>query len=351
MQNCGIYSCICHFFYVPLRTFCAHDMKLSIITINRNNAAGLRRTMESVFSQTYQDFEYIVVDGASTDGSVDVIREYESIHSLNVQSFNFIWISEPDTGIYNAMNKGVEITLGKRVVDTFNRSTLCGDKNKEINRSEQSGDKHGEADQPKQSGVENKGDEDGYVLMLNSGDYLVNEHVIERIMPELDGTDIIQGNIIKVENRKEIVCRGYGKTDISFLDAMGGNFLHQASFCRSELFVKYGYFDESYKINGDTVFYAKCLGFGNASFRYVDINIAYFDTTGISADPGAKWVELRKEEDERYAKMFSSRMWEMFHHDKKKYTLYEKLHAHKWSWCLTMAMVHICNFLYKKHDE
>ena len=314
-------------------------MKLSIITINRNNAAGLRKTMESVFAQTYRDFEYIVVDGASDDGSVEVVKEFEQKNNHSLQGGDgvgfFTWLSELDTGIYNAMNKGIEIASGLRFVNALNRSELVEDK-------------HGEADRPKQSGVENKGNEDGYVLMLNSGDYLVDGHVIERIMPELDGTDIIQGNIIKVENRKEIVCRGYGKSDISFIDAMGGNFLHQASFCRSELFVKYGYFDESYKINGDTVFYAKCLGFGNASFRYVDINIAYFDTTGISADPGAKWVELRKEEDERYAKMFSSRMWEMFHHDKKKYTLYDKLHAHKWSWCLTMAMVHICNLLYKK---
>ena len=270
--------------------------KLSIITINRNNAAGLRKTMESVFSQTYRDFEYIVIDGASTDESVEVIRT----SALQAEGLDFKWISEPDTGIYNAMNKGLKMA-------------------------------HGE-----------------YTLMLNSGDYLVDEHVVERVMLELHTEDIIQGNIVTLQDGEEIVERGYGKSDITFIDVMKNHFLHQASFCRRDLFDKYGYFDESYKINGDTVFYAKCLGFGNASFRYVDVSIAYFDTTGISADPAGKWVALRKEEDERYAQMFSNRMWDMFYKEEKKIKLYNKLQAHRWSWNLTMAVAHICEWLYKE---
>lgn len=273
-------------------------MKLSIITINRNNAAGLRKTMASVFSQTYRDFEYIVVDGASTDESVEVIKEFELSfhHSINP---SLIWTSEPDSGIYDAMNRGVRKSNGE------------------------------------------------YTLMLNSGDYLVDEHVIERVLPELGGTDIVQGNIIKVQEGKKIVERGYGKSDITFIDVMKNHFLHQASFCRRDLFERYGYYDESYKINGDTVFYAKCLGFGDASFRYVDINIAFFDITGISADPEGKWIVLRKEEDERYAQMFSNRMWDLFYKEEKKINLYDKLHAHRWSWNLTMAIAHLCNWIYK----
>lgn len=298
-------------------------MRLSIITINYNNADGLRKTMESVFAQTYRDFEYIIVDGASSDGSVEIVKEFaQKLENGDLRLKNFKWSSEPDTGIYNAMNKGIEIAEGKRVVNSFNRSE----------RSE----------------CENKVTEEGYVLMLNSGDYLVDEHVIERIIPELDGTDIVQGNIIKVEAGKEVVERGYGKSDITFIDVMKNHFLHQASFCRRELFERYGYFDDSYKINGDTVFYAKCLGFGDASFRYVDINIAYFDTTGISADPEGKWIALRKEEDERYAQMFSKRMWDLFYKEEKKINLYNKLHAHRWSWTLTMAIAYLYNCVYRK---
>ena len=144
-------------------------MKLSIITINRNNASGLKRTIESVVSQTFKDFEYIVIDGASTDESVD-----------------------------NAMNKGVLAS-------------------------------HGE-----------------YTLMLNSGDYLVNKDVIRKVIPHLDSVDIIQGNTIS--QKEDIIKKqkGYGKSNITFIDVMKGHFLHQASFCRKELFETYGLFDETY---------------------------------------------------------------------------------------------------------
>ena len=294
----------------------SHKMRLSVITINRNNAEGLRKTMESVFAQTYRDFEYIVVDGASSDGSVNVIKENaQKVEKGLCQLAKFKWVSEPDTGIYNAMNKGIEIAEGRRVVNSFNRSEFVEDKN--------------------------KGSEDGYVLMLNSGDYMVDEHVIERILPELDGTDIIQGNVITTRSGKETIDRGYGKSDLTFIDVMHGHFLHQASFCKRELFDKYGYFDESYKINGDTVFYAKCLGFGDATFKYMDQNIAYFDMTGISADPEGKYRKLRNEEDVRYAQMFSHRMRRLLLNEEKKIKLYDKLHAHKWSWGLTMAIARL----------
>ena len=132
-------------------------MKLSIITINYNNAVGLKKTLDSVAAQTYTDFEYIIVDGASTDGSVDIIREYENALASRPSPLasHLKWISEPDTGIYNAMNKGIRLA-------------------------------HGE-----------------YTLMLNSGDYLVDEQVIEKVLLLLDGTDIIQGNTVSVINNKK----------------------------------------------------------------------------------------------------------------------------------------------------
>ena len=268
-----------------------HKMRLSIITINRNNAEGLRKTIESIFAQTNRDFEYIIVDGASFDGSVEIIKEFaQTLENGEWRLENFMWSSEPDTGIYNAMNKGLKKA-------------------------------HGE-----------------YTLMLNSGDYLVDEYVVERVLSQLDGTDIIQGNVISTCAGKETLNRGYGKSDITFIDVMKGHFLHQASFCRRELFGKYGYFDESYKINGDTVFYAKCLGFGDATFKYVNLNIAYYDMSGISADPNGRWVALRKEEDEWYAQLFSKRMWDLYYKEERKIKLYDKLHKHKWSWNLTMLI-------------
>lgn len=270
--------------------------KLSIITINYNNAEGLRKTIDSVLKQTCREFDYIIIDGASTDESVGIIRA----SALQAEDLAFTWKSEPDSGIYNAMNKGLKMTLGE------------------------------------------------YVLMLNSGDYLVDEHVIEQILPELDGTDIIQGNVVTKKIGRECVERGYGHSDISFIEAMGGRFLHQASFCRRDLFERYGYFDESYRINGDTVFYAKCLAFGNATFKYVDKNIAFYDIEGISAETNDKWSKIRKEEDLRYAQMYSKRMWRMQLVESQKILLYDTLRAHRWAWNIAMVLVRMCNFFDKK---
>ena len=108
-------------------------MKLSIVTVNRNNAAGLRATMKSVVAQTSRGFEYIVVDGASSDGSVDVIKELAPQFGEGIK-----WISEPDSGIFSAMNKGIKNAKGK------------------------------------------------YLHMLNSGDYYCEENVLSTVLKKLN---------------------------------------------------------------------------------------------------------------------------------------------------------------------
>ena len=318
LENYGVCSCTCHFFFVSLCTFCARNMKLSIITINRNNAAGLRKTMESVFSQTYREFEYIVVDGASADESVEVINELTSERVNELK--NFTWISEPDTGIYNAMNKGIEIAEGRRVVNSFNQS--------------------------ERSVCEGKGNEDGYVLMLNSGDYLVDEHVVERIMPELHTEEIIQGNVIEDYPDKTIRFRGYGKSDISFIDVMDDNFPHQAMFIRLETMNKYGYYDDSYKKGADTYFFITALGLGNATYRYVDIDITNFDVNGISAMRDPKWIKIDQEEDTRwYGDHVSKRLMDFYQMAPKKMLLYDRLHKNNFIWKLTIGLVRVSEWL------
>ena len=121
-------------------------MKLSIITINRNNATGLEKTMQSVVSQTFKEFEYIVVDGASKDGSVEVIKE------LGTEIAHLQWVSEPDSGIYNAMNKGIRMASGD------------------------------------------------YIQILNSGDCLAAADVTERMLKALEekgNPTILYGNMVK----------------------------------------------------------------------------------------------------------------------------------------------------------
>ena len=104
-------------------------MLLSVITINYNNGSELRKTITSVFKQSFQDFEYIIVDGASSDDSVEVIKTLIKENETHYCK----WISEPDNGIYNAMNKGIQLSRGE------------------------------------------------YLLFLNSGDYLVADDVLERV--------------------------------------------------------------------------------------------------------------------------------------------------------------------------
>ena len=273
-------------------------MKLSIVTINKDNAEGLRRTMESVAVQTCKDFEYMVVDGASTDGSVDIMEEWA--RKISASGISIDAKSEPDSGLYNAMNKGVRKSYGE------------------------------------------------YVLMLNGGDWLVDEHVVEKVIPLLDGTDIIQGNVIRFRNGKQVLDRGYGRSDINFIDVQQGHFLHQASFCHRELFDKYGYFDESYKIHGDTVFYIKTLGYGKATFKYVNVNIAYFDQGGRSSNENTQWQVVREKEFERWStELFSPCLWATCVEYDKKGRLYDKLHRHKWAWNITMALTKMIDRLEK----
>lgn len=279
--------------------------KLSIITINRNNAEGLRKTMKSVFSQTYRDFEYIVVDGASTDGSVEVIKEIEesqiTYHQLQI---SFTWISEQDSGIYEAMNKGVQMASGE------------------------------------------------YILMLNSADSLIDYFVLEHIIPLLDGTEIIQGNLIELQPSGKIRNRGYGRSLLDFADVFAGHILHQASFCRRDLFERYGYFDESYQLAGDTKFFITCLGIYNASFKYIDIDITNYDCTGISsATSGPDYDRHVAEYNRLHAEMFPPRLAAYINENEKKVRLYNRLHEHKWIWYLTMALNKCYDWFYGKKQK
>ena len=279
-------------------------MKLSIITINYNNAEGLKKTLGSVAAQTCTSFEHIIVDGASTDGSVDIIREYENQLHITHSTIHLLWSSEKDNGIYDAMNRGIRKAKGE------------------------------------------------YTLMLNSGDYLVDERVIERIMPELDGTDIVQGNNIEECSGKTYRNRGYGKSDIDFFDVMKGHFLHQSSFCKRDLFERYGYFDESYRISGDTKFFLNCLGAHNATFKYVDIDVDNYDCSGISASQSGEWYEQGVKENARLRdELFSKRMQKHFEENDKKIRLYDVLHKHKWIWNLTMAVAHIYRLFYGEYPK
>jgi len=274
---------------------------LSIITINFNNAEGLKRTIDSVSAQRYKEYEHIIIDGNSThDDSVRIIQEYDykqrSTQPQTVERANPIirWISDSDKGIYSAMNKGARMAQGE------------------------------------------------YVLMLNSGDALVDSQVLERIVPQLDGTDIVQGNIIEVHDGIAVQNHGYGCSEITMRDVMEGNFLHQASFCRRDLFVRYGYFDESYAIVADKKFFMICLGLHDASFKYVDVDVANFDTTGISSATFGEWSTKHEEENVRLKQeLFSARLREYVQEKEDTESWLRKIQKHKWIQKISLFLLHL----------
>ena len=268
-------------------------MKLSIITINYNNTEGLRRTLDSVASQTYFHIEHIIIDGGSTDGSVDVIKDYVR----NVERMNVIWSSEPDMGIYNAMNKGVEIALGKRVVDTFNRSTLCGDKNKGIEIVQ--GKRIVNADHTTSSNSLNDNrstlneSQSDYIQILNSGDILASPDVTERMMNALhsfirstlnDKIDvpILYGNMIKKDYTNNRILGKSREVEYSLRQYFSSTMNHDCCYFRRDLFENYGLYDENLKIVSDWKWFLQAIGLGYVKPVYVDIDVTIFDASGIS---------------------------------------------------------------------
>lgn len=207
-------------------------MILSIITINRNNAAGLEETMQSVAVQNFKEFEYIIIDGASTDESVEVIKKYES------QFSHLTWVSEPDSGIYNAMNKGLRMASGD------------------------------------------------YIQILNSGDCLASPDVAERMQKALEkagNPPILYGNMIKCfPDGRRLVDKCFAGQEITMLGMYTGSLNHDPAYIRRDLFGKYGYYDESLKIVSDWKWYLQAIILGGEKPQYVDMDVTLFDMTGIS---------------------------------------------------------------------
>ena len=210
-------------------------MRLSIITINYNNAAGLQKTIDSVVSQTFRDFEWIVIDGGSSDGSCELIER-------NSKYFCY-WVSEPDAGIYNAMNKGIKVAKGE------------------------------------------------YLQFLNSGDWLCDERVLERCFSHCFTKDIVYGDLFFVNHDGSREKSDYPK-ELTLRYLYKYSLGHNATFIRRELLQKELY-DERYRIVSDWAFFLK-QALNNRDFEWLGETVSCFDTGGISSIN----VELVKRERE-----------------------------------------------------
>jgi glycosyltransferase involved in cell wall biosynthesis len=198
-------------------------LKLSIITINKDNASGLEKTIQSVISQTYSDFEYIIIDGNSTDGSVEILKKYDA-------KINY-WVIEPDTGIYNAMNKGIRKAQGE------------------------------------------------FCLFLNSGDWLISSTILDNVFTEISTcipSDIYYSDRTQTDG-----------TVFNFPESLTINYListplsHQNSFIKRSLFFEHGFFNEDLSFVSDWEFFLKELWKYESKFTHIRTIFSIFDMNRI----------------------------------------------------------------------
>lgn len=213
---------------------------LSIITINYNNVKGLEKTIESVINQTFIDYEYIVIDANSTDGSKEIIEKYADKITY--------WVSEPDKGIYNGMNKGIGLAKGE------------------------------------------------YCLFLNSGDRLINTNVLLHIFKMNYSQDIVYFDI---KTDKGIIK--YPRK-LNFNLFFTGTICHQATLIKLSLFEEMGNYNEEIKIVADWEFFCKAILL-NKEFKKGKEILSYYDLTGISSDKNII-VDIIKEREIVLKKLF-----------------------------------------------
>lgn len=201
-------------------------MKLSVITVNLNNKSGLKKTLESIISQTFKDFEFIVIDGGSIDGSLELIQQNGNKISH--------WVSEKDKGTYHAMNKGILAANGD------------------------------------------------YCFFLNSGDYLTGNNVFEDIFNLNLNADIVCGNVLKIRKTgKYRIIVPHEKPTL--LKLCKHSLPHQASLIKRSLFHEIGLYNEAFKIVSDFDFFLKALVVYKKTYQKVNINYSYFNLEGISS--------------------------------------------------------------------
>lgn len=208
--------------------------KITVVTVSYNAAGFLEKTIESVVGQSYPNLEYIIIDGASTDGTLDIIKKYSGKIAY--------WVSEPDKGIYDAMNKGILAATGD------------------------------------------------YIIFMNAGDRFAGEKTLEDVASKLNGATIVSGRWhrcypdglmktacpkkLEVIRREMPVC-------------------HQATFVRTD-YHKSHLFDSSYRFSADYAFFYRAWRVGEA-FSYVDDVVADFlEEDGVSAKNIADSVRERK---------------------------------------------------------
>lgn len=213
-------------------------MKYSIITVNYNNKEGLRKTIESVIHQSFRDFEFIVIDGGSTDGSTEILKEYNAQISY--------WVSEPDGGIYQGMNKGIAKATGE------------------------------------------------YLNFMNSGDCFYSFYILEKVSNYQSDADFIVGKDYHYNseiNQGHVSIQPPRTTMMHFFMA---TLDHQSSFIKRELF-KDSPYDESHRLVSDWIFFTEKIVKENKHVQFIPDIVCKREEGGLSEQ---QWQKNRKEIDQ-----------------------------------------------------
>jgi glycosyltransferase involved in cell wall biosynthesis len=199
----------------------------SIVTVCYNSEKFIEGTIESVLSQNFKGYEYIIIDGKSTDKTLIKIKSYQNNHK------SIALISEEDNGIYDAMNKGIKQSKGE------------------------------------------------YIFFLNAGDAFYDSDTLEKTFHLIDKNDeIIYGDICQVNGEKEVYKKSIKKIT-KFHLLLDRMICHQAIFAKRSIFNNHGLFDIRYKISADYDWFISCFKAG-VKLKYIPLVISYFDMSGIS---------------------------------------------------------------------
>jgi len=203
-----------------------HIKTLSIITVNKNNAIGLEKTIQSVIWQTFANLEYIIIDGASDDNSVEIIKKYaDKIH---------FWVSEPDTGIYNAMNKGIQKANGD------------------------------------------------YCLFLNSGDWLLSPDSIRTALGIINGlsyADVYYGDCFNSDFTVSKMPERLSMDHLYLQAALS----HQNTLINRSLFFNHEFYDEKFPTVSDSIFFVRELWYYRSRFTHIKTILSVYSLGGISS--------------------------------------------------------------------
>ena len=200
-------------------------MKYSIITVNYNNKEGLRKTIESVIHQTFSDFEFIVIDGGSTDGSVEVLKEYDAQIDY--------WVSEPDGGIYQGMNKGIKKAIGD------------------------------------------------YLNFMNSGDCFYATDILEKVSHYNSKADFIVGKDYHYNTETRQGHASIQPPRTTMIHFFVATLDHQSTFVKRELF-KDSLYDESHRLVSDGIFYTEKIVKEQKQVQFIPDIICRREEGGLS---------------------------------------------------------------------